>query len=463
MNFIKTLNAKLTTTLFFTFAFLLSNSVLFGQTFGGFQLPSISGYVEDIQVVAVGSIDNGGTYHDVEYEVDLELDVDFGFHHPSNIIELSFDIELGGFDSWIISQDDLILDNENAQITVSPNMGNPNLYTITTVFSNGVSSTELAYQIDRAITSALVIDSSKDDYAKTADCYDYHIDQTATVEISNATLTTVSANPNLPLIVSINNSFYEEEFSLPSCIGKGIQPEAEEFNINLMIKEISPTSVNVDLYVSFYNSQPISNGAIPFVYSRPDLEEPTVNWSENVNGTIDNTPPLGAYIYFDNLNLDHSIEQQYLGTLTFDYKSVVPGSTTTSPFYVFNHAELWDVDGRLLTGITFDADSNLPVLDDEKFHIKHHALKLDKTNSSLISLKPNPAKGILSIETDFVNGDNTEVFVYNINGQKMDNINNYTNGTNQFQIDVSHLSNGTYVLKIASASTIAKSKFIIHR
>ena len=66
-------------------------------------------------------------------------------------------------------------------------------------------------------------------------------------------------------------------------------------------------------------------------------------------------------------------------------------------------------------------------------------LNLDSNNDK-ITLYPNPAKNLLTIHSDF---ELRKIEIYNLSGKEVI-INPITNNT----IDISHLNDGTYILKM---------------
>lgn len=82
----------------------------------------------------------------------------------------------------------------------------------------------------------------------------------------------------------------------------------------------------------------------------------------------------------------------------------------------------------------------------------------DNTTQEVIQIYPNPSNGIINIESSFEG--QLSVLIFNLQGevvlgQKVDN--------NYRQVDVSNLSNGTYILSVNdySTSTIARKRFIL--
>jgi len=81
-------------------------------------------------------------------------------------------------------------------------------------------------------------------------------------------------------------------------------------------------------------------------------------------------------------------------------------------------------------------------------------LGLDNNVLSGVSLYPNPARSVVTI----ANAENASVEVYNMLGQSLYSKSNIS--LNE-QIDVAHLTEGTYFVKIANGEAVKTSKFIV--
>lgn len=84
-------------------------------------------------------------------------------------------------------------------------------------------------------------------------------------------------------------------------------------------------------------------------------------------------------------------------------------------------------------------------------------------NSKILDLTiyPNPVTNYATIKLEaFVNSD-AEIFVYDLAGRKILSITkNVIRGMNEFDLDLSGLNNGTYIVQVVIGSDIYSQKFI---
>lgn len=461
MNCIKTLHELLTKSLFIVLLFMVGQ-VGYGQThFGPIQLPSVEADIEQVNVVHIGESDEQGSYYEVDYEADLHMDIDLGYINPVTVNEISFNIELGGFQSWTLDQSDFEIAGEEVQVTVTPDFFNTNLYSVNAVFNSGINSNLVAFELPRIATVGVLIED-RDEFSRTADCFDFHVEQTASVEISSVIVNIDKLNGST-YNIAVEGDFYEEDFELPSCVGKGFDVGQGNFNVNLMVKEITETAVNVDVYMICGNS--ISSGELIFMYSGMELENPSFTMSPTINGSLDNSGLAVSVLTFSNASLPQSagnaLYQTYLGTLTFDYAFPNPGSTTASIFNVSSLSSVIDTNGDELNGVTFGNNPNY--IDDEFFSIKHLSLKVANSQSiELIKISPNPAKDNLKI-FNLKNAEEALIRIYTIEGQMAQELYVKDNGSKEFEVNVSDLSAGTFILNIVSSERVYNDKFIVQK
>lgn len=106
------------------------------------------------------------------------------------------------------------------------------------------------------------------------------------------------------------------------------------------------------------------------------------------------------------------------------------------------------------------AERNLPdsISNESQYYALLDLSKLtanDMITHHNLTITPNPASDLLTVELPVQQHNNSDIYVYNILGQEMLRIKTNVNVTN-FQIDLASLPNGVYIIKIG----IYKSSFI---
>ncbi len=78
-----------------------------------------------------------------------------------------------------------------------------------------------------------------------------------------------------------------------------------------------------------------------------------------------------------------------------------------------------------------------------------------------LSIYPNPASGLLHVESDLPGQGITELSVYHISGTLLLQTNSTQTGT--YTLDVSRLGTGVYILRLRKDQNMANQRFIIAR
>jgi PKD repeat protein len=83
-------------------------------------------------------------------------------------------------------------------------------------------------------------------------------------------------------------------------------------------------------------------------------------------------------------------------------------------------------------------------------------------NASSFSLTPNPSNGIFNLNTDMLNGL-TQIDVVDLSGKQVFNKNiNVNKGLKNITLDLQHVANGHYLIKVISNNNVQTGKLIIN-
>ena len=90
---------------------------------------------------------------------------------------------------------------------------------------------------------------------------------------------------------------------------------------------------------------------------------------------------------------------------------------------------------------------------------------VDNHFESGLKIYPNPVRDIAKIEYQLASRADVRVQIYSLNGRLiMDNqYSNQSEGTNTLQLNLTDLSNGTYVIRAISGDKVASNKLLLYK
>ncbi|WP_431159162.1 T9SS type A sorting domain-containing protein [Winogradskyella poriferorum] len=93
----------------------------------------------------------------------------------------------------------------------------------------------------------------------------------------------------------------------------------------------------------------------------------------------------------------------------------------------------------------------------DNISLQADVLSVDEFSTTSLKVYPNPTEGLLNIQSDYTNTD-LSIEIFNLLGAKV--LETKMNGANE-SIDLSHLNNGLYLMKVYSGSEVVITRKIV--
>lgn len=93
----------------------------------------------------------------------------------------------------------------------------------------------------------------------------------------------------------------------------------------------------------------------------------------------------------------------------------------------------------------------------DNISLQADVLSVDEFSTTSLKVYPNPTEGLLNIQSDYTNTD-LSIEIFNLLGAKV--LETKMSGTNE-SIDLSHLNNGLYLMKVYSGSEVVITRKIV--
>ncbi len=149
------------------------------------------------------------------------------------------------------------------------------------------------------------------------------------------------------------------------------------------------------------------------------------------------------------INVDTIVGQQQTASADPYLLKVVP---LPQAFVLSNLA----VRFRTVRGVSFDGDV---AIDDVLIDFLQSELELENYASSIAAF-PNPSNGLVTVTLPFIN-TNIDIQVMDVNGKLMDNLSMTQLNRSAYQLDMSNLAKGIYMINIKDAKSSVFKKIII--
>lgn len=109
-------------------------------------------------------------------------------------------------------------------------------------------------------------------------------------------------------------------------------------------------------------------------------------------------------------------------------------------------------------------DNDCEGTDTIKINFTEHLRVTDIYPNAKVNIFPNPTKGLIDVNMQMFPAGNYEIDIYNFDGRLLNSFNHSLSSNDEiFDLDLGHLSNGIYFLKVRGEIGELSSKIIIHR
>jgi len=398
----------------------------------------------------------------IAYEVWLDFDFDWGpitAIQTQEIIQFDFDILLEGFNGWYFGPNEILFCNDGETYSYTQDPNNLHSWHINVDFGVDGATMETFCGNHSLAAVAIVIEGADREYLTASyDCYDYHNEVFANVEISNAKFTMRDGRQSILAENSaVSGDDFEESYNLPSCFRDDLTT-LDTYDINLMISDVNDDGIAIDLYLRSYTGagNPPVKGDVHVFYNTDNFNPADIASDSPVNGTLSQLDFTGNYsstvFSFDNavgLGLDQV--QIYLGTLLYAYKT----DAINAAFMAHTATQVWDGNNVELTlemsdGLELETISGSP---------PSNKVKLDETKNDII-ISPNPAKDIIQLAIPLVL-EHASLSILDIQGKQVLSERLIGEETSSTQLDVSFLQKGLYLVKLIDEERIYQSRLVI--
>jgi len=473
MNFIKTLNGLFTRTLIVLCCLALSIT-------GFAQTPNITASIEEVSMSETNIQDASGNYF-LDYAAHLDIDIELPQVGPgqtigqlSDIVGVSFDIEVDHFVDMFVDGEDLLFCNGATGYNITTLA--PGRIRVQTFFDNGMTSpSNNCYQPDpaKAVVALIIESTPKDDnyFASFGDCINNTRTFTETLNITNAYF--ILDDNNGAGTLALNGNTFTENYTVP-CIQSDFS--FADFNRSW----IHVCTSNDGSFTIDWTNNPIYNNV--FVSVNGGAFEKRINnyytQSGLADGNYDVKVKLSKYGYvytLDDINiidLSHDTTRSWghptcgnsNGWLEITWvkkalnyiKISTDGGTSYETVPAANEyyrlEDLGAEDYDIWLKWSYAPFACPTQLDDINLRNQWNYCKINNNiDENLINVYPNPANEKVYIDLDSKVFEEGSLSIYDLVGKKVYN-NKIKANQERLILNVGHLNDGIYLISFADAT-----------